>query len=113
MHALDAHLYSRNFRKFILAIQAQKTPSIDIIDHQLIFPLLGISKLHHAHRVTCAIESVKKLFFDCSQLLIDLGSKCIYQSKTFPLSERQIALQGDLLESLRSLKFLQDGQCVA
>ena len=64
MHALDAHLYSRNLKKSILAIQAQRTPSIEIIDHRLIFPLLGVSKLHHAHRATHAIESVKKLSFE-------------------------------------------------
>ena len=63
MHALDAHLYSRNFIKSILAIQAQRTPLIDKIDHRLISPLFSISKLHHAHRVTCAIESIKKHSF--------------------------------------------------
>ena len=61
MHALDAHLYNRYFKKSIFAIQTQRTPSIDVIDHWLIFLLFSISKLHHAHYVTRAIESVKKL----------------------------------------------------
>ena len=61
MHALNAHLYNRYFKKSIFAIQTQRTPSIDIIDHWLIFPLFSISKLHHAHRATRAIESIKKL----------------------------------------------------
>ena len=64
MQALDAHLYNRNFRKSILAIQAQRMPSIDIIDHRLIFLLLGVSKLHHAHCAVRAIESVKKHSFE-------------------------------------------------
>ena len=61
MHALDAHLYNKNFRKSILAIQTQRTPLIDIIDYRLIFPLLGISKHHHAYCATRAIKSIKKL----------------------------------------------------
>ena len=36
-------------------------PPIDIINDGLILPLLGIGKLHHAYRATCAIKSVKKL----------------------------------------------------
>ena len=88
MHALDAHIYSKYFRKFILAIQTQRTPLIDIIDHRLISPLLGISKLHYAHRVTRAIDRSRNSLSSCSQLSIDSSSKSIYQSKAFPLSEQ-------------------------
>ena len=63
MQALDAHLYSKYFRKSILAIYTQKMPPIDIINDRLILPLFGIGKLHHAYRVTCAVESVEKLPF--------------------------------------------------
>ncbi|KAL4605616.1 hypothetical protein ACB092_09G042500 [Castanea dentata] len=75
MHALDAHLYSRYFRKSIFAIQTQRTPSIDIIDHWLIFPFFSI-------------KSIKNSLSSCSQLSIDSISKFVYQSKAFPLSER-------------------------
>ena len=81
-------------------------PSIDIINNRLIIPLLGISKLYHAYRVTYAIKSVKKLPFklfpivDLVRLQINVPIKRISLEWTDKLFYKEAFLSSCILTSL-------------
>ena len=52
--------------------------TIDVVNNRLVFPLLGISKLHHAYSSSGAIETIEEVTFH-SQLLMHSCVRFVYQ----------------------------------
>ena len=60
-------------------------PTIDIVYNQLIFPLLSVSKLHHAYSLLGAIETVEELTFHLVSTIDTLRCKVYVPIKSIQL----------------------------
>ena len=58
---------------------------IDVVNNCLIFPLLGIGKLHHAYNSPSAIEAIEEFELHLVPTVNALGCKVDIQIKGIPL----------------------------
>ena len=79
---------------------------IDIANNQLIFPLLGISELHHTYSSLSAIEMVEEFAFHLALTIDTLRCKVYVLMKAFPQRERTNCLTNKSLCALALLEVL-------
>ena len=79
---------------------------IDVVYDRLIFPLLSISKLHHAYSPSGAIEMVEEFAFHLALTIDTLRCKVYVLMKAFPQRERTNCLTNKSLCALALLEVL-------
>ena len=79
---------------------------IDVVYDRLIFPLLSISKLHHAYSPSGAIEMVEELVFHLVPTIDTLRWKVYVLMKAFRQRERMNCLTNKSLYALALLEVL-------
>ena len=63
MYSLYTNFDCRDFRKLILVILAQHSPTIDVVHNEFILILFCVCQFHHAHCMAVTVETIEKFIF--------------------------------------------------